>query len=209
MGKTIRITGTVKQGAIACGGDVIVAGTVEGDVASIGGSVVQLAGAKIGGDVIVLGGTYNHVDAVPQRNASSMTIMYAGYQEEIRNIMRSPTGLLRPTWSPGYLGIRLLAIAFWFIVALVLTAAMPGTISRGSARLQLTSLRVALIGGTVRSSYLQAFWRVFEFYRKRSAHCWCHVVDVDARGLALWTCCVGGGNWKMASAEIHSTGKAL
>ena len=31
MGKTIRITGTVKQGAIACGGDVIVAGTVEGD----------------------------------------------------------------------------------------------------------------------------------------------------------------------------------
>ena len=148
MGKTIRITGTVKQGAIACGGDVIVAGIVEGDVASIGGSVVQLAGAKIGGDVIVMGGTYKHVDAAPQRNNSSMTIMYAGYQEEIRNIMRSPTGLLRPTWSSGYLGIRLLAIAFWFIVALALTAAMPGTISRGSARLQLTSLRVALIGST-------------------------------------------------------------
>jgi len=148
MGKTIRITGTVKQGAIACGGDVIVAGSVEGDVASIGGSVVQLAGAKIGGDVIVMGGTYKHVDTVPQRNGSSMTIMYAGYQEEIRNIMRSPTGLLRPTWSSGYLGIRLLAIAFWFIVALALTAAMPGTISRGSARLQLTTLRVALIGST-------------------------------------------------------------
>lgn len=148
MGKTLRITGTVQQGAIALGGDVIVAGTVEGDVAAIGGSVVQLAGAKINGDVIVLGGIYKHVDTVPQRNGAATTIMYAGYQEELRSLMRSPTGLLRPAWSSGYLGLRLLAILFWFVVALALTAAMPRTISRGAARLQLTSLRVALIGIT-------------------------------------------------------------
>ena len=148
MGKTLKITGTVKQGAISFGGDVIVAGNVEGDVAAIGGSVIQLAGARVGGDVIVLGGTYKHVDSLPQRDSTAMTMMYAGYQEEIRNIMRSPTGLLRPSLSSGYVGIRLLAIVFWFIVALALTAAMPGTISRGAARLQLTSLRVALIGIT-------------------------------------------------------------
>jgi len=148
MGNTIRITGTVKKGAMAFGGDVVVAGTVEGDVATIGGSVVQLAGAKIGGDVIVIGGTYTHIDGVPQRSSNPTTIMYAGYQQELRNLMRSPTGLLRPSWSPGYLGIRLLAILFWFIVSLALTAAMPRTVSRGAARLQLTSLRVALIGVT-------------------------------------------------------------
>jgi len=162
MGKTIKITGTVKQGAIAFGGDVIVAGTVDGDVAAIGGSVIQMAGAKISGDVIVLGGTYKHDDTVPQRNNSAMTMMYAGYQEEIRDIMRSPTGLLRPSWTSGYLGVRLLAIVFWFIVALALTAAMPGTISRGAARLQLTSLRVALIGITgavvVSASVLASLW---------------------------------------------------
>ena len=60
MGRTIKITGTVKQGALAFGGDVIVEGTVEGDVAAIGGSVIQLDGSRIGGDVIVLGGTYRH-----------------------------------------------------------------------------------------------------------------------------------------------------
>ena len=162
MGKTVKITGTVKQGAISFGGDVIVAGTVEGDVAAIGGSVIQLAGARIGGDVIVLGGSYKHIDSLPQRNNAAMTMMYAGYQEEIRNIMRSPTGLLRPSWSSGYLGIRLLAIVFWFIVALALTAAMPGTISRGAARLQLTSLRVALIGITgaivVTAGVLASLW---------------------------------------------------
>jgi hypothetical protein len=146
VGNTIRIKGTVKQGAIAFGGDVIVEGVVEGDVAAIGGSVVQLAGAKISGDVIVLGGSYRHSDEVPQRNPAAMTMMYAGYQQELRDLMRSPSGILKPSWSPSYVGLRLLAILFWFIVSLALTAALPGTISRGVSRLQLTSLRVALIG---------------------------------------------------------------
>jgi hypothetical protein len=75
-----------------------------------------------------------------------MTIMYAGYEQELRNMMRNPKDLLAPKWSAAYIGFRLLAVLFWFIVSLALTAAMPGTISRGIARLQLTSLRVALIG---------------------------------------------------------------
>ena len=146
VGHSIRITGNVKQGAMAFGGDVIVEGTVEGDVAAIGGSVIQAAGARIGGDVIVLGGTYKHSDAKPNRNESSMTIMYAGYEQGLRNIMRRPSDLLRPNWSATSIGLRVLAVLFWFIVSLALTAAMPGTISRGMARLQLTTLRVAVIG---------------------------------------------------------------
>ena len=146
VGHSIRITGNVKQGAMAFGGDVIVEGTVQGDVAAIGGSVIQAAGARIGGDVIVLGGTYKHADLKPNRKDASMTMMYAGYEEGLRTIMRNPADLLRPQWSPGYLGVRLLAVMFWFIVSVALTAAMPGTISRGMARLQLTTLRVAVIG---------------------------------------------------------------
>ena len=37
VGQSVRITGTVKKGAMSFGGDVIVEGTVEGDVATIGG----------------------------------------------------------------------------------------------------------------------------------------------------------------------------
>lgn len=146
MGRTIKITGTVKQGALAFGGDVIVQGTVEGDVAAIGGSVIQLDDSRIGGDVIVLGGTYRHGEKVPLRTASSMTMMYAGYQQELRDIMRNPAGLLSPRWTPGYIGTRILVVLFWFVICLAVTAAMPGTVSRGVARLQLTSLRVAIIG---------------------------------------------------------------
>jgi hypothetical protein len=146
MGNSVRITGTVTQGAMAFGGDVIVEGVVEGDVATIGGSVIQLPGSRIGGDVIVLGGTYRTESASAQRGAGSKTIMYAGYQQELRDMMRNPTGLFSPRWTPTYFGTRFLVVLFWFIVALAFTAAMPGTISRGVARLQLNSVRVAAIG---------------------------------------------------------------
>jgi hypothetical protein len=146
LGNSVRITGTVKQGAMALGGDVIVEGVVEGDVATIGGSVIQLPGSSINGDVIVLGGTYRAEDASARRNPRSMTIMYAGYQQELRDMMRNPTGLFSPHWTPTYLGTRLLVVLFWFVIALAFTSAMPGTISRGVARLQLTSVRVAAIG---------------------------------------------------------------
>ena len=146
MGQSIRITGTVKEGAIAFGGDVIVEGSVDGDVAAIGGSVIQREGSRIGGDVIVLGGIYHHGKAAPGRDPQSVTIMYAGYEDQLRRVMREPFSVLRPQLSGVFLGTRLLAILVWFIISLALTAAMPNTVSRAVSRLQLSSLRVALIG---------------------------------------------------------------
>jgi hypothetical protein len=146
MGQSIRITGTVKEGAIAFGGDVIVEGSVDGDVAAIGGSVIQREGARIGGDVIVLGGIYHHGKAAPDRDPKSVTIMYAGYEDQLRRVMRDPFSVLHPQISAVFFGTRLLAILIWFVISLALTAAMPNTVSRAVARLQLSSLRVAGLG---------------------------------------------------------------
>jgi hypothetical protein len=146
LGQSIRITGAVKEGAIAFGGDVIVEGSVDGDVAAIGGSVIQREGSRIGGDVIVLGGVYHHGKAAPGRDPQSVTIMYAGYEDQLRRVMREPFSVLRPQLSGVFVGTRLLAILVWFIISLALTAVMPNTVGRAVARLQLTSLRVALIG---------------------------------------------------------------
>jgi hypothetical protein len=146
VGRSIKITGTVKNGAISLGGDVIVQGTVEGDVAAIGGSVIQLEGSRIGGDVIVIGGAYKHGTQAPLRGEASKTILYAGYEQELRRMMRNPTELVAPQWSARYVGFRILAVLFWFVVSLVLTLAMPETISQGVTRLQLTNVRVAIIG---------------------------------------------------------------
>jgi hypothetical protein len=146
LGRSIRITGTVKEGAIAFGGDVIVEGSVDGDVAAIGGSVIQREGSRIGGDVIVLGGIYHHGKSAPGRDPKSVTIMYAGYEDQLRQLMREPFTVLRPQLSAVFFGTRLLAVLVWFIISLALTAVMPNTVSRAVARLQFASLRVALIG---------------------------------------------------------------
>ena len=146
LGRTVVVRGTVTHGVIAFGGDVIVEGVVEGDVATIGGSVFQREGSRVGGDVIVLGGAYHHGKGAPGRDPASTTVMYAGYEQELRRIMRDPSSLFAPHWSLAYMGQRTLALLFWFIVSLALTAAMPGAMGRAVARLQLTSMRVAVIG---------------------------------------------------------------
>jgi hypothetical protein len=146
LGQSVIVRGTVKHGVMAFGGDVIVEGTVLGDVAAIGGSVIQREGSRIGGDVIVLGGAYHHGKTAPGRDAASTTIMYAGYEQELRDLSRNPAVFLTPHWSLVYLGQRVLAVLFWFIASLALTAVTPGAVSRAAARLQLASLRVFAIG---------------------------------------------------------------
>jgi hypothetical protein len=146
VGRSVRVRGQVRHGVISFGGDVIVEGRVEGDVASIGGSVIQREGSYIGGDVMVLGGAYHHGKAAPGRNPLSKTIMFAGYEEELRELARNPATLLTPEFSFSYFGTRLLTVLFWFVVSIALTAVTPGAVSRAAARLHVTFGRVALIG---------------------------------------------------------------
>jgi hypothetical protein len=145
MGRDVRVRGDVKNGVIAFGGDVIVEGQVEGDAAAIGGSVIQLDGSYVGGDVMVIGGEYRHAERA-RRNPASWTMMIAGYEQELRDLARDPATLLTPRFTVSFVGWRLLAVLFWFVVSIALTAVTPGAISRAAARLQLTFTRVALIG---------------------------------------------------------------
>jgi hypothetical protein len=146
LGRSIVVKGNVGHGAMSFGGDVIVEGRVDGDVAALGGSVIQRRGSYIGGDVLVIGGAYRREDDTVARSSESTTVMIAGYEEEIRDIMRDPTSILQSRWSLAYLGQRFLSVLFWFVVSLGITAVIPGTVSRATARLQLTNLKVALIG---------------------------------------------------------------
>jgi hypothetical protein len=145
LGRDVRVRGDVKNGVIALGGDVVIEGKVEGDAAAIGGSVIQLDGSYVGGDVMVFGGSYRQEGAA-SRNPAGKTVMVAGYEQELRDLARNPASILAPELSLKFLGLRLLAVFFWFVVSIALTAVTPGAISRAATRLQLTLARVALIG---------------------------------------------------------------
>jgi hypothetical protein len=145
LGRAVRVRGEVRNGVLAFGGDVIVEGKVEGDVAAIGGSVIQLDGSYVGGDVMVIGGDYRRGPGAG-RSPGGGTVMFAGYEQELRSLARNPASILTPRLSLAFVGWRLLAVLFWFVVSIALTAVSPGAVSRAAARLHLTLARVALIG---------------------------------------------------------------
>ncbi len=147
FGKTVIIKSRAK-GVLAFGGDVIVEGRVEGDVATIGGSIVQKESSMIGGDVIIFGGTYQPESANPLRGAGKETIMYAGYEEELRSLAQNPEKLFSPDLSFSFFAQRVLSMLFWLILALAFNTIAPGAVSRSIARLQLSTLKIFAIGST-------------------------------------------------------------
>lgn len=146
FGSSVEVRGTVKQGVLALGGDVTVSGSVAGDVGTIGGNVILQPGAQVGGDIMVLGGTYRAEGLPEGHRRNRATLVFAGYETELRDLMLNPVSFLQPHWSPAYFAQRLLAILFWFIASWVLTAVSPGAVSRAVERLRLTGPRVAVIG---------------------------------------------------------------
>jgi hypothetical protein len=144
-GKTVVVRRQAK-GVLSFGGDVVVEGKVYGDVASFGGSVIQRDGAYIGGDVFSVGGAYKPESATPLREPGRETIMFAGYEEEIRDLTQNPASIFSPTLSPTFFAQRLFSILFWFVVSLGLATIAPGAVSRAIARFQLSTLKVVAIG---------------------------------------------------------------
>ena len=146
FGKTVIVKKEAK-GVLVFGGDIIVEGRVEGDVATIGGTIYQREGAFIGGGVITFGGAYKHDAPEPLRNAGKETIVFAGYENELRGMMQDPTQIFAPQFSWSFLAQRLLSVLFWFVLSLGLTTIAPGAISRAVARFQLSTLKIIGFGG--------------------------------------------------------------
>ena len=143
--KTVVVKKEAK-GVLVFGGDVIVEGRVEGDVAAIGGSVIQREGSFIGGDVIVVGGKYAPDSNVPLRGENKETIIFAAYEDELRDLAQNPSQLFAPSLSLAFVAQRLLSVLFWFLVSLGFTTIAPGAVSRAVSRIQLSSAKVFAIG---------------------------------------------------------------
>ena len=145
FGRTVVVRQRAK-GVLVFGGDVIVEGIVDGDVAAVGGSVIQRENASIGGDVIVLGGQYKPESRNPLRTEGKQTVMYAGYEEELRDLAQNPSAIFAPNFSLTFLAQRTLSVLFWFLISLGITTIAPGAVSRAVARFNLTTLKVVGLG---------------------------------------------------------------
>ena len=145
FGKSVIVK---KQAAevFAAGGDIIIEGRIEGDVATIGGNIVQKEGAYVGGDIFVIGGTYKSESETPLREAGKQTVVIGILEEELRNFGQNPSQIFAPSFSFSFLAQRLFVALLWFIISLVVTTIAPGAVSRAVARIHLSPLKICALG---------------------------------------------------------------
>lgn len=145
LGKNVVVKNRAKA-VLAIGGDVTIEGSVSEDVGTIGGSIIQTNNAYIGGDVFAFGGAYKPESRSPLREAGKETVMFAMFEDELREMAKNPSEIFAPSFSWSFAAQRVLLVLFWFIVSFLLTTLAPGSISRAIARVQLSPLRVAIVG---------------------------------------------------------------
>lgn len=134
------------KGVLAIGGDIIVEGRVEGDVATVGGNVIQRKDAYIGGDIIVVGGSYKPESDTPLRAPGKETVMFGVFEDELREFGKNPSQIFSPTFSLAFVAQRLVLALFWFVISIVMTTLAPGAVGRAVARIHLSPLKVTGLG---------------------------------------------------------------
>lgn len=134
------------KNVLVFGGDVIVEGRVEEDVATVGGSVIQKESGFIGGDVFALGGNYKSETQSPQRNPGRETVVYAGYESEIREMVLNPSTILAPAMTWAFVVQRFLSVVFWFILSIGTITIAPGAVTRAVSRLRIIPLKTVALG---------------------------------------------------------------
>lgn len=145
FGKTVVVKKQAK-GVFSFGGDVIIEGRVSGDVGTIGGTIIQKENAFIGGAVMAFGGSYKPESRTPLRGAGAETVMYAGYEEELRALSQNPSRMFSPDFTWAFLAQRFLLVLFWFVVSFALATIAPGAVSRAIARVQISAFKVLAVG---------------------------------------------------------------
>jgi hypothetical protein len=148
FGKSVIVNKQAK-GVLAVGGDVTIEGRVEGDVATIGGNVIQKENAYIGGDIMVIGGAYRPESDNPYREPGKETVIFGVFEEELRAFGQNPLQIFSPSFSLGFLAQRLVVVLFWFVISLLMTTIAPGAVSRAVVRVQVSTLKVCAIGAFV------------------------------------------------------------
>ncbi len=145
QGKNVIVRNKAK-GVLVLGGDITIEGEISGDVATIGGSIYQSEGSYIGGDVVVFGGEFKGLTGKNSRGKESHTLMYEGYENELRDLMRDPKQFLAPEFSLSFFFQRALSVLFWFIISFAVTMIAPNAVSRSITRISIVPTKILLLG---------------------------------------------------------------
>ncbi len=143
FGGDVTVRGVAKKSVIVIGGSISIYGTVHEDVFGIGSKVAVFSGAKIDGDLIVIGGKLRKDRATciegdmfyfkPSRNFPAL----------FKSAIKSATAFPLKTHE---IFLKIISLLSWFIIVVIVLAIFPRNISRASLLMSSNMGRSFLIG---------------------------------------------------------------
>lgn len=83
---------------------------------------------------------------MPLRVEDKQTVIFAAYEQQVREIARDPLELFSPTFTAAFVGLEAASLLFWFIISLAFSTIAPGAVGRAVVRIKLSSTKVVAIG---------------------------------------------------------------
>jgi len=143
FGSEVTIHGTAKKSVIVIGGSINVYGTVENDVIGIGSKVSVLKGAKISGDLLVIGGKLRK-----DRETCIEGDMF--YFKPGRNFPAFIKSAFKGAFSfpsrPHEILLKIIALLSWFLLVLIFNFIFPKNVLESSLLMDKNIWKSLLIG---------------------------------------------------------------
>jgi hypothetical protein len=72
--------------------------------------------------------------------------MFGAFEDELRSLAQEPSQIFTPRFTFSFVIQRILSALFWFIITFAASTIAPGAVSRATARLKLSGLKITAIG---------------------------------------------------------------
>lgn len=143
FGTEVTIHGTAKKSVIVIGGSINVYGTVNEDVVGIGSKVSVLKGARINGDLLVIGGRLRK-----DRETCIEGDMF--YFKPGRNFPTFLKSAIKGAFSfpsrPHEILLKVITLLSWFLIVLIFNFIFPKNVSEASALINKNIGKGLLVG---------------------------------------------------------------
>lgn len=144
IGGHITVDGTARRTVAAIGGSLELNGTAEGDVVGVGADVKLGPHAIVRGDLVCVG-------PKPQRAEGSRVLgefVYIKTSEELGDWLIKAVSFdpLKQSWTPLVVGIRIIMLFTWFLIAAAVVLAFPVQIRHTASEIPAHFGRFALVG---------------------------------------------------------------
>jgi hypothetical protein len=137
---TVEIRGVVTDTVLLFGGRLVLSGEIRGDLVCIGTQVEILDNARLGRDVIVIGGTLQRAES----SRIQGEFFYIRTREDFKKILSSLLPFLPGTG--GLFFFKIVKTVFWLIIMLLVLAVFPRQVADARERFQSATWRCGAVG---------------------------------------------------------------